>query len=128
MFELSVEREFCAAHAIVIHGRREPVHGHNWRVRVVIDGERLDANGLLYDFHALERHVDRAIGSFHNADLNSLAPFQKVNPTAEAVTRHIAQAVAQTLPASVHLVSVSVTEAPGCTATYRPPESEKLES
>src|SRR5690606_34763268 len=30
MYELKVQREFCAAHALMIKGQREPVHGHNW--------------------------------------------------------------------------------------------------
>ena len=30
VYEITVEDEFCAAHAIVIRGEREAVHGHNW--------------------------------------------------------------------------------------------------
>lgn len=120
MYELTVEREFCAAHAIVIAGEREPVHGHNWRVRLTVAGADLDADGLLCDFHELERNVDAALHRFRNADLNQTAPFDVVNPTAEHIARHIADAVADRLPAGVRVASVTVTEAPGCTATYRP--------
>src|SRR5690606_16287926 len=54
MFEISVQRTFSAAHAIVVRGRREPLHGHDWRVTIVVAGNDLDADGLLCDFHALE--------------------------------------------------------------------------
>ena len=57
MFELSVEREFCAAHALVINGRREPVHGHNWKVQVVVGGEGLDHNDLLCDLLSFKDHL-----------------------------------------------------------------------
>lgn len=118
MYELSIQREFCAAHALAIAGAREPVHGHNWRLTVVVAGERLDADGLLCDFHDLETRVDRIIAPFHDADLNATAPFDRVNPTAENVAAHVARALADGLPAGVRVRRVSVTEAPGCVATF----------
>jgi 6-pyruvoyltetrahydropterin/6-carboxytetrahydropterin synthase len=120
MYELSVERTFCAAHAIMIGGRREPVHGHNWRVNVTVAGRDLDADGLLCDFHLIERILDGVIGPMHNADLNLMPPFTNISPTAEHVARHIATAIAPGLPKRAALRSVSVAEAPGCVATYRP--------
>jgi 6-pyruvoyltetrahydropterin/6-carboxytetrahydropterin synthase len=120
MFELSVEREFCAAHAIVIDGEREPVHGHNWRVSVAIEGEELDENGLLVDFHDLERRIDRIIEPFDNADLNAQPPFDERNPTAEHVAQHIGESISADLPERVRLLRVTISEAPGCQATWRP--------
>jgi 6-pyruvoyltetrahydropterin/6-carboxytetrahydropterin synthase len=119
MYELRVEREFCAAHAITMGGEREPVHGHNWRVTVVVAGEALDAEGLLCDFHDLERRVDQVIDPLRDTDLNCTPPFDEVNPTAEQIARHIADALAGSLPDTVRVDRVSVTEAPGCEATYR---------
>lgn len=117
MFELSVQREFSAAHALVIKGRREPTHGHNWRVTAAVAGEKLDADGLLVDFHLIERKLDEIVGRFNNANLNELGPFDRVNPTAEHVVKHIADELVKSLPASVKLRRVSVTEAPGCAAS-----------
>ena len=121
MYELSVERTFCAAHAIVIRGEREPVHGHNWHVTTTVAGTTLDEDGLLCDFHHLEHAVDAVLAPFVNADLNATPPFDQLNPTAELVARHIADALADQLPPGVEIQSVSVTEAPGCRATWRPP-------
>jgi 6-pyruvoyltetrahydropterin/6-carboxytetrahydropterin synthase len=120
MYELTVERTFSAAHAIMMGGQRESVHGHDWRVTVNVAGESLDDDGLLCDFHALEAAVDAAIAPFNNRHLNEMPPFDRVNPTAEHVAKHIATAILPTLPPGVSLCSVSVTEAPGCIATYRP--------
>jgi 6-pyruvoyltetrahydropterin/6-carboxytetrahydropterin synthase len=119
MYELSVERDFCAAHTISIAGRNEPAHGHNWHVTLVVSGDKLNADGLLCDFHWLERRLDEVIGGLHNANLNATPPFDRVNPTAEHVARHIAVSVAPLLPANVKLSRVNLTEAPGCTAIYR---------
>jgi 6-pyruvoyltetrahydropterin/6-carboxytetrahydropterin synthase len=119
-YELTLRTEFCAAHAIVMNGEREPVHGHNWRVTVVVGGDELDEDGLLCDFHAIERELARIVAPFQNADLNATAPFDEINPTAERVAQHIGESIARTLPAGVELVRASVTEAPGCEAAYVP--------
>lgn len=120
MFELTVEREFCAAHAIVINGVREPRHGHNWRLVVAVAGPRLDDDGLLCDFHVIEQALDRVLEPLRNVDLNETPPFDRVNPTAENVARHVAESILGGLPVGVRLDHVSVTEAPGGRATYRP--------
>ncbi len=120
MYELSIEREFCAAHAIEMQGEREPVHGHNWRVTVVVAGDTLDADGLLCDFHEIERSLDGILAPWRNANLNDSEPFDQINPTAELIAREIGERIRRTLPDGVGLLSASVTEAPGCRATYRP--------
>lgn len=119
VYEISVEDEFCAAHALLIAGAREAVHGHNWRVTLTVVGERLDDDGLLVDFHAVARVLNEVLGPLRNADLNRTPPFDAVNPSAEAVARHIAVEVGCRL-AGVRVSGVRVTEAPGCAVTYRP--------
>lgn len=118
MYELSVNRDFAAAHAITIAGKREETHGHNWHVTVVVAGDQLDHDGLLCDFHLIENIVHRVIERFHNHDLNRTPPFDRVNPTAENVAQHIAESVQKELPGNVRLARVNVTEAPGCAATF----------
>ena len=121
-FALEVECEFAAAHAIILMGERERLHGHNWRVVVSVAGERLDGEELLCDFHAVERMLAAVVAPFRDGNLNETAPFDRINPTAEALARHIAAelaaALARAIPA-VHLEWVRVTEAPRCTAVVR---------
>ena len=123
MYELSVERTFDAAHAIEIRGERETPHRHAWHVCVVVEGETLDDDGLVCDFHELESRLDEIVGPFDGGDLNTTPPFDRVNPTAEHVARHIADALGTTLPGGVRLRRATVTEAPGCRAAYVPKKS-----
>jgi len=118
MFELKVRRQFSAAHAIRMAGQVEPMHGHDWRVQVCVCGDQLNADGLLCDFHALEAAVDHAIAPFHNRSLNEVPPFQKINPTAELIAKHVADEVMRRLPTGVRLASVRIGEAPGCDALW----------
>lgn len=122
MFELSIETEFCAAHAIVLVGVREAVHGHNFRVTVTVGGPELDSEGLLCDFHAVQAALHPIISRLNNTNLNEVDPFDRVNPTAENIARHIGDAlkvaVGPVLPRGVGVRSVRVTESPGCAAVY----------
>ncbi len=126
MHEISIEAEFCAAHALVIAGRREAVHGHNFRVTVTAGADRLDGDGLVCDFHALEALLGRVLAPMRDADLNAVAPFDRVNPSAERIAERIGEGVRDGLSAAggaergLRVVSVRVTEAPGCAATFRP--------
>lgn len=134
MFELTVHTEFCAAHAIWIKGERESLHGHNWRVTAIIGGPTLDPDGLLCDFHDVEAALSAILAPWKDRSLNDVAPFapdgKGRNPTAE----HVAQTIAHQLdthlsdpskhhPPDARVLSVSVTEAPGCVATFRPHRS-----
>ncbi|MDY7108791.1 MAG: 6-carboxytetrahydropterin synthase [Planctomycetota bacterium] len=124
MYELSVQREFTAAHAVTMAGRRESPHSHDWRVTAVVTGAGLDEDGILCDFEAVQRRLEEIVRPLEGVDLNRTPPFDTVNPTAEHLARHIADHLAGTLPDGAVVTSVSVSEAPGCTATYRtsPPQ------
>lgn len=98
------------------------MHGHNWRVTLILRGDTLDRDGLLCDFHAVEGALDGVLAPLINADLNAAIP--EINPTAELVARHIGEAVAGrlrgVLPDGARVSACRVTEAPGCAATYYP--------
>lgn len=124
-FQAVVHDRFSAAHAITIRGEREALHGHDWAVRAVVEAPTLDGDGLVCDFHALEHALREVIAPFRNANLNDTPPFDRVNPTAEHVAGHIGDALLARLgrvfgDREFCLRSVSVTEAPGCKAVYKP--------
>ena len=127
MFEITVEADFCAAHALTVAGIREPVHGHNWHVTVTLAGDVLDDDGLLCDFHTVESSLHELVKQFNNEDLNTHPAFRENNPSAERVAQYIAEqlqeSVASHLPDNARIAAVKVTEAPRCTATFRPKHS-----
>ena len=127
MYEITVETVFAAAHAILLpDGSLEPAHGHNWPVKVTVAADELDAIETVCDFHLLQGLVNDAVAPWQNNDLNQCEPFTdgngglKINPTAERVAWAIAKQINPGLQSNCKLVSVSVGEAPGCTAVYRP--------
>ena len=123
MYEITVTRVICAAHTIRLpDGSYEPVHGHNWQIRLTVVGQGLNSIDTVMDFHELEHLVDRVLAPANNRNLNDLPPFAdgKISPTAERVAWWIGTEVAQHLPEAVALARVCVSEAPGCQATYKP--------
>jgi 6-pyruvoyltetrahydropterin/6-carboxytetrahydropterin synthase len=93
MFELLVETEFSAAHALRNYsGKCTRVHGHNFRVQMLVRGEQLDpSTGLLVDFGDLKRHLRETCDDLDHHFLNELPPFQDQNPSAENIARYIFQ-------------------------------------
>jgi len=121
MYELAIETHFAAAHCLRgYQGECERLHGHNWRIRVVVASDRLDDLGMVMDFKAIKRILDEVIGAFDHRHLNELACFREQNPTTENVARIIAEETAARLPEGVHIQAVSAWESEGCSATYRP--------
>ncbi|HKZ51707.1 MAG TPA: 6-carboxytetrahydropterin synthase QueD [Candidatus Acidoferrales bacterium] len=124
MFEVTVEESFAAGHALRGYkGKCENVHGHTYKVRVVLAGEKLDSVGLLYDFVALRRQMAEIIGRLDHQFLNDLPPFTDVNPSAENIARYFYDELARrvgTSPNGVTLRAVTVFESDTTTATYRP--------
>jgi 6-pyruvoyltetrahydropterin/6-carboxytetrahydropterin synthase len=118
-YEISTTREFSAAHQLRLYdGSLEPLHGHNWRVRVTVTAEHLDAIGVVMDFHELERLVDEILRPLHNRHLNDVKPFDQLNPSAENVAVHFAGSLS--LPGGVRLKQVEVWETETNSAVYRP--------
>lgn len=97
----------------------EPIHGHNWRVQVRVEAGKLDAIGVVMDFHVLERLIDQIVVPWHNRHLNECPPFTtELNPTAENVAFHLGRSLE--LPPGVRLLSVEVWETDENSAVYLP--------
>lgn len=118
MFEISVKRTFPAFHAISIGEMIEESHSHNWVVKAKLRSDSLDNDGLLCDFHVIEKLLDEIIAPFQNADLNKTQPFDSINPTAERVAEYIGNQLAAEVLDSISVYSLTITEAPECKATY----------
>lgn len=119
MFRLRVEDGFAAAHQLRGYlGKCENLHGHNWRVRILASGERLDEIGMLMDFGELKALLRQSLAGLDHSLLNETAPFDLINPTSENLARHLFSVIQAGLPDGVNLDKVTVWESDGCAATY----------
>ena len=124
MFEIAVEESFAAGHALRGYkGKCENMHGHNYKVRVTLAGEKLDSVGLLYDFVELKRGITAVIKALDHRFLNDLPPFDQINPSAENIAKYFYDEIGRQLTASANgarVKEVTVFETDTSTATYRP--------
>ena len=98
MFEVTIEETFAAGHALRNYrGKCENVHGHNYRCQVTLEGEQLDAIGLLVDFVELKRVVHAVLDRMDHQWLNEFPPFDVLNPSAENMAKYIYDEVKQGL-------------------------------
>jgi len=119
MYELVVESEFSAAHRLRgYQGECEKLHGHNWRVELVVNGRELNSIGVLVDFRDLKRILTEVISELDHQYLNDLEAFREQNPTTENLARVVYRAVAERLPPGLRVSSVAVWESPRCCARY----------
>jgi 6-pyruvoyltetrahydropterin/6-carboxytetrahydropterin synthase len=123
MFEVSVEQTFAAGHALRNYkGKCENVHGHNYKVRITIEGEQLDSTGLLVDFLDVKRLMGGAIEYLDHRFINDLPPFDEVNPSAENIAKYFYDRVSEGLSGAnpVRVAEVRVWETDTSSAVYRP--------
>jgi len=121
MFEVSVEETFAAGHALRnYHGKCENVHGHNYRVQITVEGEELNATGLLVDFADLKRLIRAVVARLDHQFLNDLAPFDAINPSAENLARYFYDEVSGGLASGPRIREVKLWETDITSATYRP--------
>ena len=122
MFEVSIDYSFAAGHALRNYkGKCENTHGHNYKVRVTVQGERLDDAGLLVDFVDLRRAVGKIVDRLDHQFLNELPPFDQLNPSAENIAHYFSQQLEPQVNGNgARLRSVTVWETDTSFATYRP--------
>ena len=124
MFQVSVEETFSAGHALRGYkGKCENVHGHNYRVRVTLEGPQLDSIGLLVDFTRLKQIIRDVMGRLDHQFVNDLEPFKAVNPSAENIAKYFYEQVSgqlKDLPPGAHIRDVVLWETDTSRAQYRP--------
>jgi 6-pyruvoyltetrahydropterin/6-carboxytetrahydropterin synthase len=121
MFELTVERQFAAAHLLRDYaGPCARLHGHNYRVVVHFAGPKLDDAGFLVDFVTLKELLDGVLAPLDHQCLNDLPAFAELNPTSEVLAEYLYRQVgarAGDLP--VRVTAVTVYESDTTAVTYR---------
>ena len=103
-------------------GKCENPHGHNYKVRITLRGEALDASGLLLDFKDLKQVMRPVIDRLDHQMLNDLEPFTEINPSAENLARYFYdetnQQMASLTQGRVRVKDCTIHETDTTTATY----------
>jgi 6-pyruvoyltetrahydropterin/6-carboxytetrahydropterin synthase len=123
MFEVTVEDTFAAGHYLRNYkGKCENPHGHNYKVRVTLQGRDLDTAGLLLDFKDLKIVMKPTIDRLDHQMMNDIEPFKTLNPSAENLAKYFFDETNSRLKSAtsgrVSVKVVTIWETDTTTATY----------
>ncbi|MBI4706365.1 MAG: 6-carboxytetrahydropterin synthase QueD [Candidatus Omnitrophica bacterium] len=116
MYSIKVEASFSSAHNLREYkGKCEELHGHNWKVEVVVASDKLDKAGMVMDFKRLKEKLNIILEKLDHKYINKIAYFKKTNPTSENISKYIYDCLK---PVAPNIKSVTVWENPASCATY----------
>jgi 6-pyruvoyltetrahydropterin/6-carboxytetrahydropterin synthase len=120
MYELKVITDFAAAHRLRnFGGECEKLHGHNWRIEVVLSGDRLNEAGLLIDFKDVKTAANKILEDLDHAYLNDLPQFKDENPSSENIAAYLFQRLSSELnKGHLKVTKVTAWESDSACASY----------
>jgi 6-pyruvoyltetrahydropterin/6-carboxytetrahydropterin synthase len=111
MFRLSSKKMISAAHILRDYdGPCARLHGHNWHIKIDVLSDTLDNVGLAIDFKDLDDILWQVAGPFDHNNFNDFPPFDKINPTAENISRYFFNEIKKRLPENVTLEKITIWE------------------
>ena len=78
----------CAHNLRGYNGDCEKLHGHNWKVEVILKTEKLNELGMVMDFKIVKEKLEVILSRFDHSYLNELSEFKQENPTTENVSKN----------------------------------------
>ena len=119
MFILSVKDVFSAAHKLEnYNGKCEELHGHNFVVEAVFEGETLGSDGMLVDFKILKQYLKNALDTLDHKYLNEISFFAERASSSECIAMFIFNTIKLAIKEkNIFLKTVKVWESEkGCAA------------
>ena len=98
-YALGVNCDFVARHYLVggDFGPEGELHAHDYRLELVIEGDRLDEHGFLVDIVRVKEELGRIVERYRERTLNELPEFEGVNPGCEEFSRVFAESLRERL-------------------------------
>ncbi len=111
MYKLAIEVSISASHYLRHYsGPCQRMHGHNWKIQVVVTGKQLNEAGMIIDFKELSDLTWQVIGRFDHQTFNELPPFDTLNPTAENMAKYFYHEIGRILPEGVSMSAIRLWE------------------
>lgn len=115
-----IKTSFAAAHNLINYqGDCENLHGHNWRVEVIVAAKELDKAGLGIDFKILKKQTNILLDELDHKYLNDLVPFKNNSPSSENISRFLFERLSEVLNnENICVERVNVWESENACASY----------
>jgi len=87
MWKVKKTGYFEAAHTIPGHDKCGRVHGHSYKVTLIVGGPELDSDGMLIDFSVLKEVMQKIIDTYDHQMLNTITKLT----TAEVLAKNFCE-------------------------------------
>ncbi len=120
MYEIKILSTFSAAHSLRDYpGNCKNIHGHNWKIEVVMQSLSLDSIGMSVDFRRLKQETQSLLDALDHTYINEKPPFNSMNPTAENMARWLYETLSKRLnDQNARMSRVNVWENENSSASY----------
>jgi 6-pyruvoyltetrahydropterin/6-carboxytetrahydropterin synthase len=121
MHTIFVRDTFAAAHRLEsYHGKCEQLHGHNFTVEVLLEGDTLSSEGMLVDFATVKGHLREVLAELDHKYINEVPFFRERASTSEYMAFYIFEQLRSRIAVpGVTLKEVRVWESANAYAAYR---------
>jgi 6-pyruvoyltetrahydropterin/6-carboxytetrahydropterin synthase len=123
VYEVVVEDEFSAAHFLkLMDGSWEHRHGHDWKVAVTVQSDKLDSMEVVVDFEQLKPSLKKVLAEFEHTSFNDHPEFKgKKNSSTENIAKLIHDKLKPRVKSeNARITKVTVWETPDACASYCP--------
>lgn len=121
MFKLKIQDYFSSAHYLRNYkGSCENLHGHNWKVELLVEGSQLNNLDILIDFKILKSILKETLNELDHKLLNEIPYFKNINPSSERLAEYIFKKIKDKLSqySNIKVKEVTVYETDKVSATY----------
>jgi 6-pyruvoyltetrahydropterin/6-carboxytetrahydropterin synthase len=121
MFRLFVRDSFAAAHRLEnYHGKCEYLHGHTFKVEVLVEGDQIKEGGMLLDFTILKGHLHSILEDLDHKYINEIPFFRERTSSSEYLALYIHSRLKDQIKENgVTVAEVRVWESDNTYAAYR---------
>ena len=119
MYEIMIKTEFASAHNLRnYNGVCETLHGHNWKIDILVETKDLDETGLAVDFNVLKKKSNDIINDLDHIYLNEHEAFREINPSSENIAKYIYNQLTMSLAGEAKVKKITVWETDCAAASY----------
>ena len=121
MFVVNVEAHYDSAHFLRNYkGKCERLHGHRYVVELALATDELDVAGIAFDFVDVKKQLRDLADHLDHNNLNEVAPFDTIEPSAENQAKYFYDEMKRLLPAKMAdaIIYARVWETPTQWAQY----------
>jgi 6-pyruvoyltetrahydropterin/6-carboxytetrahydropterin synthase len=121
MYKTSISKKIIASHYLLHEKGKERInHHHQFRIQVILYGEKLDEHGFLFDIIEIKKILNKILKKFKGETLNDMDEFRGKTPSIENLSKIIwDKFIIQLKKSDISFVEIKIWEGTDNWASYK---------